>query len=349
MENVELKSQQYNCKNCGSVLLFDPNTKSLMCDKCNSHFEMQITKNFKRHQYQENFEESKTRDEWINDNKVFKCKNCGGSIVANKYEMSNTCPYCNTNLAVDSNNLPGLKPDAIIPFAFDKEKASQKFVENVRKKFYVSGKFKKHLPSNKIRGTYVPSFVFDMKTQSSYNGTLSRSERQGDHTFTTSFNINGTLNKKYSNVMIESSSQLKQYELNAIMPFDMSTAVDYQNGFILGYTVEYYAEKLKTCEEIARQTVASLIRKDILSKYTYDSVDELSISTKYDEKDYNYILLPVYKFEYDYKNKPFKTYMNGQNGKIDNNLPKSIPKIVMTVLIVILIILIPIILSLIGD
>ena len=28
---------------------------------------------------------------------------------------------------------------------------------------------------------------------------------------------------------------------------------------------------------------------------------------RYEQKDYNYVLVPIYKFEYSYKNKPFKT------------------------------------------
>lgn len=349
MSEIELRSNEYNCKNCGSILHFDPNSHGLLCEKCKSSFDLDYSKTFVRHKFDKDAVESQKRNEWVEDNKVFKCKNCGASIVANKYEFSNTCPYCNTNIAVDASTLPGLKPDAIIPFAFDKTGASQKFVENVRKKFYVNGKFKRHLPENKIKGTYVPSFVYDMKTKSTYDGTLSKTEHVNGQSFPQTFYIKGNFDKQYNNIMIESSSKITQPELNGILPYDMSKAVDYKNGFILGYTVEHYAQTLKTCEEIAKQTVSKLIRRDILSKYSYDKVEEFNVKTIYEQEDFNYILVPIYKFEYTFKNKPFKTYMNGQNGKVDNNLPKSIPKIVMTVLIILLLIALPFILSLLGD
>ena len=349
MSEVELKSDQYNCKNCGSVLCFNPNTQSLFCEKCKSTFDLEKKRSFKRHDFESETVDNQKRNEWVEDNKVFKCKNCGGSIVANKYEFSNTCPYCNTNLAVDSSALPGLKPDGIIPFAFDKTGASQKFVENVKKRFYVNGKFKRHLPENKIKGTYVPSFVFDMNTDSTYHGVLSETEHRDGHSYTRTFHISGTLKKPYKNVMVESSSKITQKELDGILPFDMSKAVDYKNGFILGYTVEHYADTLKVCEEIARETISKLIRRDILSKYSYDSVQSLVVKTDYSQKEYNYVLVPLYKFEYTFKNKSYTTYMNGQNGKVDKNLPKSIPKIVLTVLIVLLIIALPFILSMISE
>ena len=349
MKEVELKSDQYNCKNCGSILHFDPQTKSLKCDECKSTFKLERAKTFKRHNLDNNLDETSSRNEWIEDNKVFKCTNCGSSIIANKYEISKTCPYCNTNLILDTTALPGLKPDAVVPFVFDKAEASQRFVQNVKKKFYVNGKFKRCLPENKISATYIPSFVYDMQTNSTYRGVLSRSSTYNGHTTTTTFSISGSLNKKYSNIIVESSSKINQNELRGILPYDMSAAVDYKNGFILGYTVEHYADTLKTCEKIAQQTISSLIRKDVLSRYSYDSVQRLNIDTQYSDKKFNYVLVPIYKFEYNFKNKPYKTFMNGQNGKVDNNLPKSIPKIVMTVLLVLLIILLPFILSFLGD
>ena len=345
MSTVELKSNEYNCKNCGYVLHFSPQDKALKCEKCKSTYPLPYEKQFSKHNYEQNSKEDANRNNWINDNKVFKCNNCGSSIIANKYEISNTCPYCGTNLVLDKNSLPGLKPDLIVPFVFNKANASERFLANVRKKFFVSGAFKKHLPENKIKGTYVPSFTFSMQTKTTYTGVLRKGEQYQDKTVYTNFPISGTLNKKYNEIMVESSSKIKQSQINEILPYDLTRAVKYENGFILGYTVEHYADTLKTCEEIARTIISKLIRKDILSKYTYTSVVSFTPKTDYSNKEYSYVLVPIYKFEYTYKNKPFVTYMNGQNGKIDNNLPKSIPKIVLTFLVIILIILLPFILS----
>ena len=55
----------------------------------------------------------------------------------------------------------------------------------------------------------------------------------------------------------------------------------------------------------------------------------------------------MYKFEYDYKQKKYVTYMNGQTGKIDSKLPKSAGKITLIVLLILLFVVGPIVLALI--
>lgn len=346
MSEVYLKNNNYKCKSCGGTLRFDPISQNLKCDKCQNTQLLPHNKTFARHPVDKQPVQDQQYNAWVNDNKVFKCANCGANVIINKYEISNTCPYCANNLAIQTDILPGLKPDGIIPFAFDKHQANEKFVKNVKRKFYVSGAFKRQLPESKICGTYIPSFVYDMQTSSKYDGVLyDTTQYEGKKTYSYK-TINGTLNKKYCDVMIESSSKITQTQLKEILPYDSAKAIDFNNGFIVGYTVEHYADTLATCERVARETIDRLIRKDILSKYTYDGVDKLEIKTAYLSKDFNYLLVPIYKFEYQYRNKPYTTYMNGQNGKIDDNLPKSIPKIILTFLLILLIIMIPIILAL---
>lgn len=345
MEETYLKNDSYKCKGCGATLYFDPTSQNLRCVKCSSTTPLANTKTFVRHNVTQQAELEREHSAWATDNKVFKCANCGANVIANKYEMSNTCPYCNNNLAISKDQLPGLKPDGIIPFKFNKEGANERFIQNVKRKFYVSGAFKRKLPPSKIKGTYIPSFIYDMQTTSKYEGVLYDTYHNNGQTTYNFKNISGTLNKKYANVIVESSSKLTQSQLKGILPYDTSKAIDYYNGYILGYTVEHYADTLATCEKIAQETIDAMIRRDILSQYNYDGVDKLDIKTVYSNKVFNYLLVPIYKFEYTYKNKPYSTYMNGQNGKIDNNLPKSIPKIILTVLIVMLIILLPFILA----
>ena len=350
MNEKELQTNNYSCKNCGGTLYFDAQTQNLKCQKCSTTYPIKKQKTFKKHTVQTNTTLNNEHSAWVNDNKVFKCKNCGSSVIANKNEMSNTCPYCGTALTLSPSQLPGIKPDCIIPFKFNKEQASVKFAESVKRKFFVNGAFKKQLPTSKIWGTYIPSFNFDINTSSNYQGVLYDIVKGPSGTSSKDLKpISGSLNKNYKDVLVESSSYITQPQLKGVLPYDISCAVDYDNNFILGYTVEHYTETLETCQKIAQTTVDALIRKDILNNYSYDGIDSLTINTKYLDKQYNYALVPIYRFEYNFKNKPYKTYMNGQTGKIDNNLPPSIPKIVMVVLLFMLFIILPIILALISD
>ena len=82
-----------------------------------------------------------------------------------------------------------------------------------------------------------------------------------------------------------------------------------------------------------------------MSKYSYDGVSYLNVSSEFSDETYTYDLLPVYRFEYEYDKKQYKTYMNAQSGKVDRNVPKSKWKIAFVVILGILLFLIPILLS----
>jgi hypothetical protein len=56
-------------------------------------------------------------------------------------------------------------------------------------------------------------------------------------------------------------------------------------------------------------------------------IDNLKMNTTYTNEKYSYYLLPVYKFEYTYKKKTRRAYLNGQTGAVGGDLPTSALKI----------------------
>ena len=122
------------------------------------------------------------------------------------------------------------------------------------------------------------------------------------------------------------------------MPYISSDRFEFDNNFILGYSVEYYTDKLSDCKVRADSTIDGIIRNNILSSYHYDRVRYLNISTKRSDEKFAYGILPAYKFTYNYNKKNYVTFMNGQTGKVGSGLPKSKIKITLFVLMIILII-----------
>jgi len=96
-----------------------------------------------------------------------------------------------------------------------------------------------------------------------------------------------------------------------------------------------------------RSITQNAIRSAIQNLHPHDGVDFLNVNTDYKNEFYSYYLVPMYKFEYDYKQKKYVTYMNGQTGKIDSKLPKSAGKITLIVLLILLFVVGPIVLALI--
>lgn len=344
-----LSSEQGKCLGCGGNLIFCPPTQDLCCEKCSKHYEIINDNKVEIHSL---YEKSKlTRpDDFQEVNKLFKCPNCGANIVLNQFEIAKKCPYCGTSLVIEDRVMQNQNPDACIPFAFDEREAGEYFVKNVKKNFFVPNKFKKNIPENKIHGIYIPAFGFDAKTVSSYRGRLYNEHTHTDsnghsHTTRSYFSVSGTHNDSFEDVIVECSSKITQAEIEGVIPYNCEKKKAYKNSYIMGYSVEHYNETVDASIPKYKSIVDDYIRRNILRKYSYDGVDYLNVSTSYSDEKYKYYLLPIYRFEYKYKNKDYSTYMNGQTGKIDNNVPKSKLKIALTILIPLLIILLFIILG----
>ncbi len=354
METKKIESEQQKCKSCGGNLFYSPKTKNLVCEKCGISKEIVVNNEINRHNLNEKIGVSKEYKEYIEQNKSFKCPNCGANVVLSKYEISHVCPYCSTPLVINNKNSYGLKPDAIIPFDFNENDASEIFAKAVRKKFFAPRQFKKKIPENQITGIYIPCFGFDANTKSVYSGELYENETERDsngstHTRRRYFHVSGKWNYRYENIMVECSSQITQTELKGFTPFRYDNEKPFNNSFILGYSVEQYDKEVGDCIEQYNYELKNCIRNDILRKYNYDGVSYLNVKTDKSDEKYMYHILPVYKFEYNYKNKKYVTYMNGQTGKVDNNIPKSKLKIAIAVLLPILIFAIPFIISIISS
>ena len=340
----EIKAEYKKCDGCGGNLIFDANSQNLVCEKCQKQIKFLKESISEKRPIDQLSDTQKNLQEWQSQNKVLKCANCGASIVLNSLEYASNCPYCSSSMISLSDELPGLPPDAIIPFAFDEKVASEKFKKGVKKKWFLPNAFKKELPTNKIRGVYIPSFTFDALTFSTYKGSLSETYvtmRNGKtETHTRTFFINGNKNLSQKNVMIETSSKINQEQLNQLLPFDHRCTYKYDKNFIRGYVVEHYNEESNVCYKEAHNIMEQNIRREILKGYRYDYVNYLNVNTQYSDEKFLYKICPIYSFEYKYKNKEYMTLMNGQTGKIGGGLPRSKVKIGLFVAGIVLIIFI---------
>lgn len=333
------KNLNRKCAGCGGNLNFSPDKQALVCDKCKSIYNIYADKNYKKISFNTSLENNVNKTQ-----KNFNCPSCGAIINSSVREISTTCPYCNTNFVLNKENITGLKPNAIIPFTFNKQKAIEYFKKGIKKKYFLPNAFKKSPNLDKVSGTYISCFSFDSNTHSTYDGKISIEENRvtngqvGRHVYTKK--ISGEKDYNFENVVIESSKLTNQNSFDQIKPFIFNdgNVYDYNEDFLRGYTVESYDNSLNNCKVLSENYIKQQIRKKILSNYSYTTVNYLNINTTYLNNKFSYVLLPVYFIDFKYKNKNYKTYINGQTGKVGDDLPKSKVKIFFTVLSILLII-----------
>lgn len=338
-----VKSNDCSCPGCGATMRYDPGKRKLFCENCQKTKDILFEKLASKRSISDIEQRNQKTREWINETKNLKCPNCGANVVLNKLQYSSMCPYCNSNLVSRDDTDNAMAPDGIIPFTFSDEVASQKYVQGLKKKWFLPNSFKKAPPVDNIYGIYIPSFGFDSDTISNYSGRLATDHTRTDskgrtHTYTTYENISGIHTSLQRDVLVESSSKIQQEQLSQLLPFNMPEAVAFNQGFIMGYTVEHYNDTVAYCMKSAEQIMGENIKQEILSKYSYDRVVSFNLATKHSNQKYMYYLLPVYKCDYKFKNKTYTTLMNGQTGKVGGGYPKSGVKIFFFTLMWILIV-----------
>lgn len=325
------------CPSCGHDLIFSPKHQNLFCEQCGSvlNFEKKLTaqkKDFIAYANQQNL-----KNDWSKESQILKCENCGGRVVLNSLEYSGICPYCGGSCVTEVNGISGMKPDTIIPFAFDQEEAKKIFKKKCNSKIFLPSGFKKNIPTSKVIGLYIPSFVYDADTESNYVGTLIKNEHYeingNSRTREIVIPIRGNISLKHQNVIVEASSKITQENLLSILPYDENKQYNFDENFIRGYVVEVYDEDFINCHKHAIKTFDNNIRNAVLSRYEYDNVSRLNIQTNYYNERFIYRISPVYVFEFDFKSKHYISYMNGQTGKVGSGLPVSSYKIFALVLI----------------
>lgn len=331
-----VKKSNIKCKGCGGNLVFSPSHSSLFCENCQRTEKIDFEKQPSKKDYTEDFnEETKIQ-------KTTNCSTCGAQLVLNPREITKNCQYCGSSFVVDSDEIIGLKPDAIIPFSFDKTEAVQRYKKNVRKKLFLPNAFKKAPSFESLHSTYVSCFSFDVDTSSTYSGKLNCTEtyfvdgKPKIKHYTRK--ISGSHSKDFRDCIIEASKQTDQESFDQIKPFQINenSTFKYDEDFIRGYEVESYDQGLISCKLYSQSYIKDIIKKEILSKYSYSSVAYFNLTTHFSNYKYSYVLLPVYFFNIKYKEKEYLTYLNGQTGKLGDNLPKSKVKIFFAVLGVLL-------------
>ncbi|MBQ8522827.1 MAG: hypothetical protein IJ458_04140 [Clostridia bacterium] len=340
------------CKSCGGRVEFSPKHKGLKCVNCGSIYSIKYTQSISKRPVGSEIS-SFDMQKWQENNHSYTCQNCGANIVLNKMDITSTCKYCNTNSLVPLEDLPGLKPEIIIPFKISKDDAKTEFNNRIKKRKFLPLNFKKNLPKADIGATYISSFTFEMLVTATYSGRLriSKTVRDKDGRTRTVYEyrpISGNVRQQFDNLVVEASDKINQDEIMDIFPYDFNESYDYDDDFVKGYNVGYYNQTVEQAEIRAKHDAVNIIERQIHNKYS-DPIESLTIKPVYLNINYNYALLPTYFVTFSYKNKSYINVMNGQTGKIGGKVPRSGVKITLFTLFIILAIGLPILFILLSN
>ena len=129
-------STQVCCPNCGGTMQLDPTAGKLRCMFCDSVFTQEEAEAFFGSKEQAEAEKS-SGSGWGSDAdgmKAYSCSTCGAELLAEENTGTTRCPYCGNSTVIEAAFSGAAKPDLVIPFAFTKEQAIEKYKAYYQKK-----------------------------------------------------------------------------------------------------------------------------------------------------------------------------------------------------------------------
>ncbi len=329
------------CKTCGADMYFDIASGKLKCPYCDNTKDAKA--NVFEHEHRlDNFNESALRHD--NMTVTYQCPNCHAKCeMHGTYDTSAKCPFCGATNILKVDDMPGLAPDAILPFKVTRESASQNALKWIKRKLYAPIKLKKSFKPENLNSVYAPTFSFDSDTHSTYKGrlgeyytvTVGTGNNKRTETRTRYFTVSGTYSQFFDDVLIEVSPKLSQKEFEKVGGFDTANAVEYSSEYIAGHASERYDTSIAGAYSVAKDKMSALIKSAILSQYKYDVVDYINIDTNFKDSTFKYILVPLWCSGFKYRDSIYNYFVNGRTGKVGGKTPVAIWKVALTVVVVV--------------
>lgn len=340
---TEFATDIKKCPNCGSDYVYNPDKYCLECLHCKSSQSIEGKPASEISFYELPLE---TDADWAVGINFYRCNNCGAKTMLDGYEISPKCSFCGATNIVEIQELPGVKPNGVLPFSRNQSEAAEFSQKWIKKQLFAPTKLKKHFKTEGIKGVYIPVFTFDSKVSSIYKArlgrhrtrTVTRNGKTYTETYTEWFNVKGTIDKIIDDLLVEACDRITQKEVEKLLPFDTYNSVEYNKSYLAGFTSLRYNQGINQSWELAKDLIDNQIKKDIIKKYRANEVDYINLTTFHSHTSYKYLFVPVWMCHYEYKNKRYGYMVNGRTGKITGKIPLSPIKVTGAVLFIVMLV-----------
>lgn len=301
----------FKCRNCGGNTIYSPEHKGMYCPYCDS-------------------ENSQERTDEQSELKI--CPNCSGELNVEEHTSALQCPYCDHYIILNERVEGAYAPVKIIPFKLSKEMVKNMMKDNFCKKIFAPTDFLSEVKLNSMTGEYVPFWLYDYETRCFYEGegTKVRVSVIGDTeiTETSFYHVVRDINIRYQGIPADASTKMTDDIMDLMEPYQYQEMVDFDPEYMSGFLGEKYNMPSSDVEFRARNKMsesAETYLNQSISGYMRLAHHNKNINVG--KQNAQYVLLPVWKYIYKYKEELYPFYINGQTGKIIGKVPVSRAKV----------------------
>lgn len=324
----------YICPACGAGLAFNPKSQMLECAYCNSKFKPKEVEDTQykeaKGQKERKFDDAENSE--VYDVISYRCTQCGAELMTTDETLATFCSYCGSSAVLQKENKKNKKPDYIIPFEKSKEECEKAYKKMLQRAFFAPSDMLKNQQVEKIRGIYMPYWVYTYEKSGLQRDKGSRRNgRIGDYVYYKDYEISTNVEAVCDGVVHDASANFSDSLSEAIGPFSISKRKDFSPTYLSGF----YADSedvnndiyVSQCGEIAGERTSKELAKD--STYSrYNARPNVFMDMTKAEMG----LFPVYFLATKNRKGDRISYavVNGQTGKVAAEIPIDFKKFILS-------------------
>ena len=315
----------YTCPECGGSMLFNPKEGKLQCEYCDSLFTNEEVEKYFAEKEQKIADKDQNK-EWGEDEdsmRGYNCSSCGAELMADENTAVMRCPYCGNQTIAPVQFAGALKPDYVLPFAFEKKEAIAKYKEYYDKRFLLPNDFKVSSKIDEIQGVYVPFWLFSGTADANCKYDARDSKTEGDYEITDFYECDRAGKVGFKLVPADASVRMADDLMDSIEPYKFDALEKFTTAYLPGFLAERFDVKEDDDRERARKRVEESVKSKMRDTVKHDQCNSMTEDIRISFNDTKYALLPVWLLTTNWNGKTWTFAMNGQTGKFIGDLPVS--------------------------
>ncbi|MBL8059501.1 MAG: hypothetical protein JNK63_02155 [Chthonomonas sp.] len=338
--------ESYRCAQCGAQLVYQPGSTQLECPYC-GHTTPIAPPAATVEEIPLVFSDKSRLNLELEEDRVVHCNSCAAEFSVGADEVTQSCPFCGSNVVVEAEPKHRIMPNGMLPFYFKEAKGREFLMKWLGSRFWAPNNLKQQaLKHGRLDGMYLPYWTYDSDTTTQYTGM------RGDHYWETESYTDsngnsrtrqvrrtawsfaaGTVFVEFDDVLVLATDSVSEKHGQRLTNWDMHELVPYERQYLVGFHTLRYSRDLERCWGTAQQ----FMQPEIDDAIRYDiGGDEQRITTKntnYEANTFKHLLLPVFAGSYRYGKKNYNFLVNGRTGEVQGDAPISFWKVFFAVLL----------------
>jgi len=355
--------EKYPCAACGAQAEWNPAKQLLVCPFCGTAAPFSVDEAsgaMVEHDLAKALRELPDEARgWLTDKRTVQCQSCKAVSVFDPERVGQNCSFCGSPALVDYTEIKApIRPQSLLPFKIAEGQVREQIRHWYASKWLAPGKLKSRALVDRVRGVYIPYWTFDAQAvcpweaeAGHYYYTTETYRDQKGHSQTRQVQhvrwepASGVVNHFFDDEPVPGTHGVSHALLKQVEPFRTSELVPYDTAFLSGFVVEHYQIVLLDAAQHSQESMTSQLREMCAAEVPGDTQRNLEIHPTFSAQTFKHILVPVWLLSYLYAAKTYQVVVNGYDGRMAGQYPKSPWKIALLVLLAIVVAVIVLMLS----